>query len=117
MILKMKNPETGEWENIITLQGDKGDSGKDFEPVLSSALPASGTALTADTIYTASTITDYAFVHPASGWAHGTFATGDTATVTFSGKFVSSAPNIEANKTYEFDVLNGVWAVQEVVSE
>ena len=27
-----------------------------------------------------------------------------------------AAPAIEANKTYEFDVYNGVWAVQEVVS-
>ena len=27
-----------------------------------------------------------------------------------------AAPAIGANKTYEFDVYNGVWAVQEVVS-
>lgn len=120
MILKMKNPETGAWENVIALKGDKGDKGdmgKDFEPIYSTALPTSGTALTADTIYATTTITDYAFVHPENGWAHGTFTTGDTATVSFSGKFVNSAPSIEANKTYEFDVLNGVWAVMEVVAE
>ena len=29
---------------------------------------------------------------------------------------MGAAPTIEANKTYEFDVYNGVWAVQEVVS-
>lgn len=145
MILKMKNPETGVWENVIALQGDKGATftpnvsedgviswtndgeldnpesvsikGKDFEPIYSNILPASGTALTSDTIYATTTITDYAFVHPENGWAHGTFTTGDTATVSFSGKFINSAPSIEANKTYEFDVLNGVWAVMEVVAE
>ena len=29
---------------------------------------------------------------------------------------MGAAPSVEASKTYEFDVLDGVWAVQEVVS-
>lgn len=86
-------------------------------PATATALPSSGTALTANTIYH---ITDavgtYAFTPPANGWAHGYFATGTSASVSFSGQFVGAAPTIEASKAYEFDVFDGVWAVQEVVS-
>ena len=82
-----------------------------------SSLPASGTALTADTIYNVSSpVGTYAFTPPESGWAHGKFTTGNSVSVSFSGTFMGEAPSIEASKTYEFDVYNGVWAVQEVVS-
>lgn len=49
-------------------------------------------------------------------WAHGKFTTGSTVNVSFSGTFQGAAPSIEANKVYEFDVFDSVWAVQEVVS-
>lgn len=81
------------------------------------SLPASGTPLALDTIYNVTAaVGTYAFVAPASGWAHGYFATGASASVSFSGQFLGAAPSVEASKTYEFDVHNGVWAVQEVVS-
>jgi hypothetical protein len=86
-------------------------------PVMASSLPASGAALTTNTIYNVSSpVGTYVFTPPASGWAHGTFTTGSSVSVSFSGTFMGEAPAIEANKTYEFDVYNGVWAVQEVVS-
>ena len=82
------------------------------------ALPTSGTALTANTIYLPTTaVNTYAFKPPTSrGWAHGKFTTGSSVSVSFSGTFVGAAPTIEASKAYEFDVFDGVWAVQEVVS-
>ena len=87
------------------------------KPNTATALPDSGTALTANTIYAvADAVGTYAFTPPSSGWAHGTFTTGASVSVSFSGTFMGTAPTIEASKTYEFDVLNGVWAVQEVVS-
>lgn len=86
-------------------------------PTTATALPTSGTALTANTIYNVSAaVGTYAFTAPASGWAHGTFTTDSSTSVSFSGTFLGAAPSIEASKTYEFDVYNGVWAVQEVVS-
>ena len=85
-------------------------------PATATTLPSSGTALTANTIYNVSAVGTYAFTAPASGWAHGKFTTGSSASVSFAGTFLGAAPSIEASKTYEFDVLNGVWAVQEVVS-
>ena len=82
-----------------------------------SSRPASGAALTANTIYNVSPpVGTYVFTPPTSGWAHGKFTTGSSVSVSFSGTFMGAAPAIEANKTYEFDVYNGVWAVQEVVS-
>lgn len=88
-----------------------------ISPTKATALPDSGTALTANTIYAvADAVGTYAFTPPASGWAHGTFTTGASVSVSFSGTFMGTAPTIEASKTYEFDVLDGVWAVQEVVS-
>ena len=94
-----------------------GDTDYLTPPVMASSLPASGAALTANTIYNASSpVGTYVFTPPASGWAHGTFTTGSSVSVSFSGTFIGAAPAIEANKTYEFDVYNGVWAVQEVVS-
>lgn len=81
------------------------------------ALPDSGTALTANTIYAvADAVGTYAFTPPDTGWAHGTFTTGSSVSVSFSGTFVGAAPTIGASKAYEFDVFDGVWAVQEVVS-
>lgn len=86
-------------------------------PNTATALPASGTALTANTIYAvADAVGTYAFTPPSSGWAHGKFTTGASVSVSFTGTFLGSAPTVEASKTYEFDVFDGVWAVQEVVS-
>ena len=86
-------------------------------PASATALPASGTALTANTIYAvADAVGTYAFTPPSSGWAHGKFTTGASVSVSFTGTFLGTAPSIEASKTYEFDVFDGVWAVQEVVS-
>ena len=92
-------------------------TGLQAAPITTTILPASGTALTANTIYAVATaVGTYAFTPPATGWAHGMFTTGDTVSVSFSGTFVGAAPTIEASKIYEFDVYDGVWAVQEVVS-
>lgn len=87
-------------------------------PLSSSSFPTSGTALTANTIYTVSGVGTYAFTAPTTGnkWAHGQFTTGSTVNVSFNGTFQGAAPSIEANKVYEFDVFDSVWAVQEVVS-
>ena len=91
---------------------------KQDAPLSASSLPTSGTALAANTIYTVSGVGTYAFTAPTTGnkWAHGKFTTGSTVNVSFNGTFQGAAPSIEANKTYEFDVYNSVWAVQEVVS-
>ena len=118
-----------EKQNKITVSGIlKGDgaggvsaavAGTDYQapPASATVLPASGTALTANTIYAvADAVGTYAFTPPATGWAHGKFTTGSSASVSFAGTFLGTAPSIEASKTYEFDVLNGAWAVQEVVS-
>ena len=118
-----------EKQNKITVRGIlKGDgaggvsaavAGTDYQApaAQASALPSSGTALTANTIYNVSAaVGTYAFTAPSSGWAHGKFTTGSSASVSFAGTFLGAAPTIEASKTYEFDVFDGVWAVQEVVS-
>lgn len=92
---------------------------KQTAPALASSLPASGAALTANTIYSVSSpVGTYVFTPPASGWAHGTFSTAASVAVSFvsGANYLGEAPAIEASKTYEFDVYNGVWAVQEVVS-
>ena len=86
-------------------------------PITTTILPASGAALTANTIYNVSSpVGTYVFTPPSSGWAHGKFTTGGNVSVSFSGTFIGAAPTIEASKAYEFDVFDGVWAVQEVVS-
>jgi len=88
-------------------------------PTQATTLPASGTALTANTIYSvSSTVGTYVFTPPVSGWAHGEFSTASSVAVSFASgsNFLSEAPTIEAGKTYEFDVFDGTWAVQEVVS-
>jgi hypothetical protein len=92
-------------------------TGLQAAPITTTILPASGTALTANTIYNVSSpVGTYVFTPPASGWAHGMFSTGSSVSVSFSGTFMGAAPTIEASKAYEFDVFDGVWAVQEVVS-
>ena len=92
-------------------------TGLQAAPITTTILPASGTALANNTIYNvAITVGTYTFTPPATGWAHGKFTTGSSVSVSFNGTFLGAAPAIEANKTYEFDVYNGVWAVQEVVS-
>lgn len=86
-------------------------------PWISELLPESGYPLSENTIYNVSSpIGTYAFTPPEIGWAHGTFTTGSSVSVSFSGTFMGAAPTIEASKIYEFDVFDGVWAVQEVVS-
>lgn len=92
-------------------------TGLQAAPITTTILPASGAALTANTIYNVSSpVGTYVFTPPASGWAHGMFSTGSSVSVSFSGTFMGAAPTIEASKAYEFDVFDGVWAVQEVVS-
>ena len=86
-------------------------------PATATALPSSGTALTANTIYhITNAVGTYVFTPPSDGWAHGYFATDSTVNVSFSGQFVGAAPSIVANAAYEFDVFDGIWAVQEVVN-
>ena len=84
-----------------------------------SSLPASGTALTGDRIYTVSAaVNTYSFTPPSNnGWAHGVFTTGTTPNITFTGKIIGKLPNFAASKQYEFDVYNGAWIVQEVVTQ
>ena len=84
-----------------------------------SSLPASGTALTGDRIYTVSaTVNTYSFTPPANnGWAHGVFTTGTTPNITFTGKIIGKLPDFAASKQYEFDVLDGAWVVQEVLTQ
>ena len=86
-------------------------------PIITDNLSGSTIPLSENTIYNVSSpVGTYVFTPPTSGWAHGKFTTGSSASVSFSGTFIGAAPTIEANKTYEFDVYNSVWAVQEVVS-
>ena len=93
-------------------------TGLQAAPITKRILPDSGTALADNTIYNVTVaVRTYTFTPPASGWAHGTFTTASSSvSVSFSGTFMGEVFSIEASKTYEFDVYNGVWAVQEVVS-
>lgn len=91
-------------------------TGLQAAPITTTILPDSGTALANNTIYNVAVRT-YTFTPPTTGWAHGKFTTASSSvSVSFSGTFIGAAPTIEASKTYEFDVLDGVWAIQEVVS-
>lgn len=83
------------------------------------SLPASGSALTANTLYNVSSaVTTYNFVSPSSnGWAHGIFIAGTSPNITFNGTIIGKLPTFEANKKYEFDVLANTWIVQEIVSQ
>lgn len=84
-----------------------------------SSLPASGTALTGDQIYTVSAaVNTYSFTPPVNnGWSHGVFTTGTSPNITFAGQIVGKLPKFAANKTYEFDVYRGAWIVQEVAAQ
>ena len=91
--------------------------GKQNAPAFATALSTSGTALTANTLYNVSAaVGTYSFTAPATGWAHGIFVTGTTPNITFTGKIIGKLPDFAASKAYEFDVFDGVWVVQEVVS-
>lgn len=83
------------------------------------SLPASGSALTANTLYNVSSaVTTYNFVSPSlNGWAHGIFIAGTSPNITFSGTIIGKLPTFEADKTYEFDVFANTWIVQEIVSQ
>lgn len=92
-------------------------TGLQAAPITTTILPDSGTALTANTIYAvAIAVGTYVFTPPDTGWAHGMFTTDSSVSVSFSGTFMGAAPTIEASKIYEFDVFDGVWAVQEIVT-
>ena len=96
-----------------------GMSGYSFmnPPRLEESLPELSPSLYENTIYNVSSpVGTYVFNPPEFGWAHGKFTTGSSVSVSFNGTFIGAAPTIEANKTYEFDVFDGVWAVQEVVT-
>lgn len=87
-------------------------------PHLHDALPGSGYSLYPNTVYTVSAAVDtYAFEPPDDLWAHGTFTTGTAPNITFTGKIIGKLPTFEASKQYEFDVYNGAWIVQEVVTQ
>lgn len=91
-----------------------------FEPPanLSQFLPDSGYPLQPNVIYnTSSPVGTYVFTPPESGWAHGTFTTGTAPNITFTGKIIGKLPTFAASKQYEFDVYNGAWIVQEVVTQ
>lgn len=97
---------------------DFGEAELMLKPSQRDALPDSGTALTANTIYAvADTVGIYAFTPPESGWAHGIFTTGTTPNITFTGKIIGKLPTFAASKQYEFDVLDGAWVVQEVLTQ
>lgn len=88
-------------------------------PTELTSLPASGTALTKNTLYSVSTaVGTYQFAPPTTGWAHGFFTTASTFNISFASgsTFAGEVPSFAASKTYEFDVYNGVWAISEVVS-
>ena len=120
-----------EKQNKITARGIlKGDgaggvraavAGTDYQApaAKATALPTSGTALTGGRIYVVSaTVNTYSFRPPANnGWAHGIFITGTTPNITFTGKIIGKLPDFAASKQYEFDVYNGAWIVQEVVTQ
>ena len=110
-------------DGIVTLNSSPNNNWQllnyDFvkSPIIDENLSGSTIPLSENTIYNVSSpVGTYVFAPPTSGWAHGKFTTGSSVSVSFSGTFVGAAPTIEASKAYEFDVFDGVWAVQEVVS-
>lgn len=87
-------------------------------PDITEFLPESGYSLSENIIYNESSPIDtYVFTPPTSGWSHGTFTTGTAPNITFTGKIVGKLPTFEASKQYEFDVLDGAWVVQEVLTQ
>lgn len=112
-------PATGTAANSLQLEGHAASyfaSKSDLDNISKlSTLPASNTALAANTIYTISSsnaVSNYTFKQPGSGkWAHGTFYAGDT-NISFSpATFLTERPTIVTGRQYEFDVYNGIWVV------
>lgn len=104
----------------ISVNNVEYDIGGIAVPQTANALPESNTALTPNTIYSRTIIPGtYVFKPPTTGnnWAHGKFTTGDSVNISFGGQFLGAAPAIKANKTYEFDVYDSTWTVQEVVTQ
>lgn len=112
---------SGLYMSTIESVGDDGWANHDYiltVPNSENALPGSGIELQRDIVYTVSAAVDtYAFEPPQDGWAHGTFTTGTAPNITFTGKIVGKLPTFEASKQYEFDVLDGAWVVQEVLTQ
>lgn len=97
-------------------------SGIDYltPPNIVTSLPPESTPLESNTIYNITEeVGDYVFTQPDNGgWAHGFFTSSGPTNSNFNtgAKFIGEVPSIEAGKTYEFDVYNNIWAIQEVVS-
>jgi len=125
--------ETGSATTIDGLLKGDGESlsaavsGQDYlsPAATADALPPIGTALTDNTYYNCGTITeDYIFSAPAA-WAAGNFTVGEGVTLAFAGApkefdgflesplFSGEPPVLEAGKTYDFRVRNGVWDVRK----
>lgn len=104
----------------ISVNNVEYDIGGIAVPQTANALPASNTALAPNTIYSpTTTLGTYVFKPPITDnkWAHGKFTTGASVNISFSGTFLGAAPTIRPSKTYEFDVYDSTWVVQEVVSQ
>lgn len=113
------NPHGVTYEQIGAAKSDHNHDSV-YSPIISRAttLPDTGVALVENTIYNVSAaIGEYIFAPPSTGWAHGKFTTGASVAIKFtSGSFVGAVPEFAASTTYEFDVLDGVWAFAEVVT-
>ena len=115
-------PFSADWMNNLeqgVAANDTALAGKQDAIVTATALPESGTALAANTLYEVTdAVGTYQLVAPESGQSHGSFTTADPFTITFGtgAAFLGAVPSFEASKTYEFDVLDNVWAFAEVVS-
>jgi hypothetical protein len=99
---------------------EREESGESTAVKIETALPSSGEELAANTMYkVVDPVGTYVFHAPASGWVHGIFTTASNSVISFAygSKFLSGVPTIDSGYTYEFDALDNVWAVQEVVSE
>lgn len=94
-----------------------GLTSKQDTPSTATALPASGTALTANTEYRVSAaVGTYQFNFPASGDVYVRFTTAGTFTITFAnGDFLGAAPEFEAGETYELLVRDRIIACGKVV--
>lgn len=80
--------------------------------------PGSGYELQRNKVYNVYDAVDtYEFKPPSEGWAHGIFSTGKAPNITFRGAIIGKLPDFAADKVYEFDVYDGIWAVQEVVTQ
>ena len=110
--------------SMSTIEAESGRGWADYYYILTNrpnsldVLPNSGYPLEPNTVYTVSAAVDtYAFEPPFDEWAHGVFTTGTAPNITFTGKIIGKLPTFEASKQYEFDVLDGAWVVQEVLTQ